>query len=44
MILKRDGGDDIIARNVTIAQALVIALEHGGGCGTSVRWSSSRKS
>lgn len=29
MIVKRDGGEETIARNVTIAQALVIALELG---------------
>ena len=28
MIVKRDGGEETIAHNVTIAQALVIALEH----------------
>jgi hypothetical protein len=33
MILKRGDGEEIIARNVTLAQALVIALEHGGGYG-----------
>ena len=29
MIVKRDGGEETIAHNVTIAQALVIALELG---------------
>jgi hypothetical protein len=29
MIVKREGGEKTIARNVTIAQALVIALERG---------------
>ncbi len=28
MIVKRDGGEETIARNVTIAQALIVALEH----------------
>jgi hypothetical protein len=28
MIVKRDCGEETIARNVTIAQALIIALEH----------------
>jgi hypothetical protein len=29
MIVKREGGEETIARNVTIAQALIIALELG---------------
>lgn len=33
MIRKRDGGEETIAHNVTIAQALVIALEHRGEYG-----------
>jgi hypothetical protein len=33
MILRRDGVEDTIARAVTIAQALVIALEHRTGYG-----------
>lgn len=36
MILKRDGGQDTIARDVTIAQALVIALEHRSGYGAAM--------
>jgi hypothetical protein len=36
MIVKRDGGDETIARNVTIAQALAIALEHRTGYGAAM--------
>jgi hypothetical protein len=36
MTVKRDGGEETIARNVTIARALVIALEHGGGRGAAM--------
>jgi hypothetical protein len=36
MIVKRDGGEETIARNVTIAQALVIALEHRAGHGAAM--------
>ncbi|TXG96753.1 MAG: hypothetical protein E6R08_08720 [Nevskiaceae bacterium] len=36
MIARRDGVEETIARDVTIAQALVIALEHGGGYGAAM--------
>jgi hypothetical protein len=36
MIVKRDGAEETIARNVTIARALVIALEHRGGYGAAM--------
>jgi hypothetical protein len=36
MILKCDGGEETIARDVTIAQALVIALEHRSGYGAAM--------
>jgi hypothetical protein len=32
MIAKRDGVEETIARDVTLAQALFVALEHRGGC------------
>jgi hypothetical protein len=36
VIAKRDGREQTIAWNVTIARALVIALEHPGGCGAAM--------
>lgn len=36
MIVKRDGREEIIAHDVTIARALIIALEHRGGCGATM--------
>jgi hypothetical protein len=36
VIVKRNGGEEAIARNVTIARALVIALEHRGGYGAAM--------
>jgi hypothetical protein len=36
MSVKRDGVEEIIAHGVTIARALVIALEHGGGRGAEM--------
>ncbi len=36
MSVKRDGVEEIMAHDVTIAQALVIALEHGGGSGAAM--------
>jgi hypothetical protein len=36
MSVKRDGGEETIARDVTIARALVIALEHRNGYGAAM--------
>ncbi|ULL01508.1 hypothetical protein [Bradyrhizobium sp. I71] len=36
MSVKRDGVEEIIAHDVSIARALVIALEHGGGRGAEM--------
>lgn len=36
MSVKRDGVEEVIAHDVTIARALVIALEHGGGRGAAM--------
>jgi hypothetical protein len=36
MIVKRDGREEAIAHDVTIARALIIALEHRGGYGAAM--------
>lgn len=36
MTVRQDGVEETIARDITIAQALVIALEHGGAYGAAM--------